>query len=103
MNNTRKLTPNRGGRPYPFFTVCVTGTHPSSRDRVDCTVFSDAEKVARARSRDTLCPQDVFFSGRLIASVSAPNMAGEILVDMTVFGSALLERIRQNAARKAAS
>lgn len=30
-------------------------------------------------------------------------MAGEILVDMTVFGSALLERIRHNAVRKAAS
>ncbi|MBS1081400.1 hypothetical protein [Gluconobacter kondonii] len=103
MTHSRKLTPNRGGRPYPFFTVCVTGTHPSSKDRIDFTVYPDAEKVAKARSRDTLCPQDVFFSGRLIASVSAPNMAGEILIDMTVFGSALLERIRQNAARKAAS
>lgn len=28
-------------------------------------------------------------------------MAGEILIDMTVFGNALLERVRQNAARKA--
>ncbi|WP_062109444.1 hypothetical protein [Gluconobacter albidus] len=103
MNNTKKLAPNRGGRPYPFFTVCVTGTHPSSKDRVDCAAYSDAEKVARTRSRDTLCPQDIFFSGRLVASVGSPNMACEILVDMTVFGKALLERVRQNAARKVAS
>jgi len=103
MNNTRKLTPNRGGRPYPFFTVCVTRTHPGSRDRVDCTVFSDAEKVARTRSRDTICPQDIFFSGRLVAAVSSPSLAGEILVDMTAFGSALLERVRQNSVRRAVS
>lgn len=101
MKHIRKPTPNRAGRPYPFFTVCTTGTHPNSKDRVDCTTFADAETTAKTRSRDTLCPQDVFFSGRLVASVGSPNMAGEILIDMTVFGNALLEHVRQNAARKA--
>ncbi|AQS90671.1 hypothetical protein A0U94_06485 [Gluconobacter albidus] len=100
MTHSRKLTPNRAGRPYPFFTVCTTGTRPNSKDRVDCTTFSDAETMAKTRSRDTLCPQDIFFSGRLVASVGSPSMAGHILTDMTVFGNALLERVRHNADRK---
>ncbi|MFT8898439.1 MAG: hypothetical protein ABF968_16010 [Acetobacter sp.] len=74
-------------RSPAMFTVCMLGVRPRLYAEQRYAEYRDAERRAKEDARLTLCAHDVYLGLRLVATVSAPNFAGKVAVDMTDFGS----------------